>query len=388
MFQLDDLYYRLTVTAPGMRHDLSDMLSTLLVEEDEGVPSALDATFTDEDKTLTDALHEGIEVEVDLGTISEHSVVFRGRVYQVDADFPHRDVSRVEVRAYDASMRMGLRRRGLARRGTLSGVVEEVAAPYAFDDIVVDLVDDPAFERNGVRQQDETDLAFLRRLAEDHGCVCFVTADNAGDRFHFQARARLAERSPDATLRHGVGGVGRRLLRFEARSDVADVDLRRTMSAIDYDTGKPSIETTRELEPAGGLGGLGAPASPSLRAPLTAAPGNGEVGSARVEQLEDLLTAMPSASAALRAELGRAVPRSVPTFLGKAALKARAANTYTSSGQGMRASGATVGDKDLRAQRRIEIDGVGDHFSGAWYLTGVRHRLDARGYRTDFECSR
>lgn len=382
MLDADDLYYALAVTGPGARRDLSRLLSSLLVEEDEGVPSALHATFSDEHRLLSDALHEGVELELDLGAASEHSIVFRGRAYQVDADFPHRGVATVEVHAYDASMRMGLRRRNRALQGTLSSVVEHVADGYAFTEVSVDLVGDPAFGRNGIRQQDETDLAFLRRLADDHGCVCYLSTEDDGDRLHFRARAKIAEQSPDAALRYGSRGAAGTLLAFEAHSDVADVELPRTMSAVDYDSGAHRIETSRELDSAA------VRATSSLRPRLTSALIEEDAVAPGSSLLVELLEEAPSTSAGLRAELGPEAPRDIPTFLGAEALKARAANVFSSSARGMRGGGATAGEKDLRAQRIVDIDGVGDHFSGAWYLTSVRHRLDRGGYRTDFECRR
>jgi hypothetical protein len=48
-------------------------------------------------------------------------------------------------------------------------------------------------------------------------------------------------------------------------------------------------------------------------------------------------------------------------------------------------TGSTVGDPKLRASRVVDLQGLGETFSGLWRLTSTNHTLDASGYRTSFE---
>ncbi|HVT28695.1 MAG TPA: hypothetical protein VHE81_11830 [Lacipirellulaceae bacterium] len=51
-------------------------------------------------------------------------------------------------------------------------------------------------------------------------------------------------------------------------------------------------------------------------------------------------------------------------------------------------SGSTIGTPAMRAGRVVDIEGIGDTFSGLWRLTSTTHTLDSSGYRTSFEARR
>jgi len=71
---------------------------------------------------------------------------------------------------------MGLRQR--SRRFvdmTLSEVVRRVAEAY-FPDVQIELDGDPSFDENGIRQAQQTDLAFLLALAEEFACELLAAA--------------------------------------------------------------------------------------------------------------------------------------------------------------------------------------------------------------------
>jgi phage protein D len=54
----------------------------------------------------------------------------------------------------------------------------------------------------------------------------------------------------------------------------------------------------------------------------------------------------------------------------------------------VKGTGATVGLPDLRAGGVVEIDGLGDRFSGRYFLTATTHAIADGGYTTQFECRR
>lgn len=51
-------------------------------------------------------------------------------------------------------------------------------------------------------------------------------------------------------------------------------------------------------------------------------------------------------------------------------------------------SGSVVGLPDLRAGGLIDIDGLGDRFSGRYFITSTSHAIGSGGYTTQFECRR
>jgi phage protein D len=54
----------------------------------------------------------------------------------------------------------------------------------------------------------------------------------------------------------------------------------------------------------------------------------------------------------------------------------------------VKGSGATVGLPDLRAGRKIFIDGFGDRFSGTYFVTDTTHTIGDSGYQTTFNARR
>jgi uncharacterized protein len=50
--------------------------------------------------------------------------------------------------------------------------------------------------------------------------------------------------------------------------------------------------------------------------------------------------------------------------------------------------GSCIGDPRLKARIVIELAGLGQRFSGLYYVTSATHTIDAGGYRTDFEVKR
>lgn len=54
----------------------------------------------------------------------------------------------------------------------------------------------------------------------------------------------------------------------------------------------------------------------------------------------------------------------------------------------IKGSGSTVGLPDLRAGSVVHISGLGDRFSGRYFVTATTHTIDDSGYKTQFECRR
>ncbi len=374
-----ELYYRVFVQAGGAGYDLSHDLSSLVVEEDAGRPDQLRVELSDPFTVLSHALCEGMEVEVDLGRADDHSVVFRGQIYRVEGGFPAGAVARVLLTAYDRSVRMGLRKRNRRFAGvSLSQIVSAVAGGL-FPRIEVDVRGDPTFAGNGIRQQDETDLAFLLRLAARYGCEMFVVTDEAGDALHFVSQYRIMTAEPEATVTYRRSGVDHPLLEFEASSDVGDIRLPRVFSGIDYETGEPTEVTAVGIEDVGTRDDVyfdESLAELHRREPERAA------------RLDPLLQAAAGVQRDLRRDLGGEEREATPGFVTAEELEVRARNQWSTRLYGMRGHGVTVGNQRLRAQASLLVAGVGGRFSGTWYLSQVRHVVDGEGYRSEFECRR
>ena len=374
-----DLYYRVSIQAGGASYDLSPALSTLVVEEDTARPDQLTLTLSDPYKVYSHALREGMAVEVDLGTTEDHSVVFRGHFYQVNGDFPQDGVPTLRLLAYDRSMRMGLRRRSRPWSNVaLSDIVRTIGRDYfTVTGIRAEPRGDPEFAGNGIRQQNETDLAFLYRLATYYGCEMFVVAGDRDDALHFIDQYSLMRRTPEVTLYQGRCGVAGRLLRFEASSDVSRIQLPRAFSGIDFDTGETNEETAR-VEEAGNTDDSFA--EENFTAFSRHYP-------ERAPQLQTLTGQSEALDREIREQLGSETREATPGFTTAEELRLRADNQFSNSLRGMHGSGAAVGNHRLHAQVTIRI-ADGGRFSGTWYLSQVRHSLNLQGYQTEFQCQR
>ncbi len=374
-----DLYYRVSVTAGSAAYDLSHDLTSLSLEEEGGKPDKLSVELSDPYKVLGHALQEGMEAEVDIGSDDDHSIIFRGRIYKVESDLPASGVPTLKLTAYDKSMAMGLRKRNRAFTDmSLSDLVNQVAEAY-FSNIEVELVGDPAFSDNGIRQQDETDLAFLLRLANTYGAQMYVLTEEDDETFYFTAQRTIMEAEPEVSLYHGRCNAAGRLVSFQAGAAVSDIQLPRVFSGIDYATGEATEATTAEVEDVGDT-------EDNFFDENMAAFGAEEPD--RADQLQALWGEAEQIRTDLREELGSEEREATPGFTSQEDLDTRAENRFATSVHGMRGSGTTLGNHRIRAQANIRIDDVGGRFSGLWYLSHVRHVLDRQGYQVEIQCQR
>lgn len=124
---------------------------------------------------------------------------------------------------------MGLRKRNRVWTDTsLEKIVKDIAKNYFNEnDIKVDLKENPYFSANGIRQQEETDLAFLLRLGSRYGCEMFVVSGEDKDELFFKSQYKIMKAKPAVTLYYGRYDVKNRLLSFEATVDTAKIRLPR-----------------------------------------------------------------------------------------------------------------------------------------------------------------
>lgn len=378
-----DLFYRVSIRADSAEYDLSHDLSSFTIEETSGKPDALTVNLSDPHKVFSHALQEGMMVEVDLGTVEEHSFIFRGQIYKVEGGFPKEGVPTLRVLAHDASMAMGLRKRNRPWTDMyLSDIVSEIAGAY-FDqnNITVNLREggDPRFKGNGIRQRDKTDLEFLHTLARQYGCEMYVVPDEDGDKLYFEAQYHIMKASPAVTLYHGRCNTPNRLLSFQANSNVSNIQLPRVLAGMDYEKGEPTEATITTVDEVGSTDDEYADEN------MTAFR---EKDPERADRLEGLISGAASVQDTLRTALGTAERDAIPTFTTEEEIKVIGANQFSTSIHGMRANGTAYGNQHIHAQANIKIADVGGRFSGIWFLSQVRHVLNAQGYQTEFQCQR
>jgi hypothetical protein len=370
-----DLFWRVTASGAGATYDLSRDLTSVLVEEEDQAPARCTIQVPDAYQLFSHAFHEGMDVEVDLGSVEDHGVVFRGRIYHVDASLPQAGVPTVTVKAYDPCMELGLEPRNRRFVGvTLKQVVEQLVQNRFSGSPAIDLLGNPKFEGQGLRQREETDLCFLRRLAKANHCTMGV--DVAGT-FRFKATANVIKEQPAVSLAYGRCDVPARLLTFQAQADAGRIEVARVISALDPITGK--VLDTREI-----------PAEP----PVTPEDPLRDEGLAafasesadRAASLDKLIKAARTVDKTFPKSLGTR-RAAIPTFSSPNQLLEDGAVQPGATALGMEATGSAVGQKALHVGAPTSIVG-GGRFSGPWFVSKATHSLDRQGYRTDFTCER
>jgi uncharacterized protein len=376
-----ELFYHVHVKGGPAGCDLSPNINTLRIEESGGKSNQLTVQVSDPHKVISHAVQEGMNIEVDLGTTDDHSLVFRGMIYKTEGDFPEEGTPTVILKAYDQSMSMGLKRRNrIYTDVTLTDIIKQVAKGYfSPEKTKVTLRGEPTFTGNGIRQQNETDLAFLLRLAQMFGCELVVTTEEDSDALLFIAQHAIMKKKPEVTLHHGRCGAPHRLLRFRADSDISNIQLPRVMTGIDADTGERlEVETAGIAETQ--------TSSDAFRDENVSAFMCKETE--KTTRIRNLVDAAEPAQKAIREMLGTVRMEPTPSYTTQEALRIRTQNQFSTSLHGMRGTGATAGNHRIQAQTTIELADLGGRFSNIWYLFEVRHILDRNGYITEFECQR
>jgi uncharacterized protein len=376
-----DLYFRVILQAENTPYDLSKDLTSFTVEEDDRMADKLTVIVPDPLKVFSFAIREGMEVEVDLGYADDHSILFRGLVTQVDSSFPEDGIPSVTVVAYDNIIRMGLKRRHRPWTDIdLRSIISQIATEHQFTSQQIELPDggNPTYEGNGVRQREQTDLAFLHELANAQHCKVFVECEDKIDVFNFKAEKFLMDADPATALHYRCVGAYTNLLKFSVSSDINNRRRRRVYATVNPESGEP-VDAQREAEPAREL------ESGAFDESLTEFRRRDP---ARADSLTQLIDAADAAYQSIVKARGEE-EREITTGLHSSQqLRQRTAPQASTSNEGMTGSGVAEGDKDMRAKRNILIEDVGGRFSGKWYLSKIRHVVDGSGYRTHFICSR
>ena len=352
--------------------EMSDLLRRVEVEESDLAADLATLVFGDNDLVLSDVLHEGLSVEIDLGYTTEHAVLFRGIVTAVRSHFPRRRQPQVEIQAADKLILLSMKPKTKAWGNTMVGqIVRDVALDYGLVPGDVSVEEDVTIQQARPRQQvEETDLAFLHRLAREFDCKLFVEHPTGPDTINFVSTRSLLEADPiEATLdfNHNVE-------EFSASFEAFATGPRERLVTTDEATGE-RIELEEELVQSG---------------ETQWTPDAGRL--ARLGGAAARVSALLARSAAKRATLtdywrepardAGAPARSSSDRYGARGDRARR--------MGQTGRGRTAGCIWLRPCKRVRIEGYGGRWSGNWYLARVRHELDLerRAYLSEFLSTR
>ncbi|MGH2933883.1 MAG: phage late control D family protein [Gaiellaceae bacterium] len=358
--------------------DVSSWVASVSVTEDDKQADNIQISIPDPRMIYADAIFEGSTAEVDLGyaEANQHALMIRATLTKVELSYPDGGVPTLTLQGEDKSIEMGYQEKKLVRRGkTVGAIVRAVAEPYGFEGgVTIGLNPDPTIGAGLVHQDGKTDLAFLQELAEKYRAKCFVELNEHGNEvLYFIPERRVVKlRRPDDLLLRYRMGPASNLITFSPTFETSYVDRQRQIA--DLDTNGKKIESGRQPPSEVVVWKLD-----ESRLGLASRPDHD-----RIHKLYDRGAAKKKQQ---QAQLERPRPG-----VGKVAHDqgdVDAQNLGLESRKlGMTASGTVAGTIWLRAKSNVCVSGASSRFNGRWYVTGVSHKIDGSGYKTDFKCVR
>jgi hypothetical protein len=350
--------------------EITDLVHRCELDESDELADQARLTLGDANLVLSDVLHEGLAIEIDLGRDDEHAIVFRGVVTGVEAHFPSHGSATLDLTAADSLILLSLKAQ--TKRWwntTVSQIVSDIAVANGLRPGTIAPVHDEQFDDARPAQQViETDLAFLQRLARLYDAKLYIDHGEPTDTLNLVATTSLMEAEPIDQMLVFNGNMSDFRVAFDSSATATEQSLVST----DPQTGEV-VELSERIAESG-------------EASWTPDPGRVALGGG------DRLAGLLGQSAAKRAALTDywRVPARV------AAVPARPSSdgsrTFGDRARklGQRGRGRTTGNIWLRPRKRVRIEGYGGRWSGPWYLAGVRHvlDLDERDFVTSFTCTR
>jgi phage protein D len=328
----------------------TDGLLTLLVEETTAGLYRCEATFGNWGTAngQVDFLYFdrrtfdfGKTLAIRIGDQDTAAQIFEGRIMALQGTYPQSRPPEFGVLAEDRFQDLRMTRRSRTFEAVSdSDVIQQVAAQHGLRTEVD--VNGPS--HTVLAQVNQSDLAFLRERARAIDAEIWLQ----GDTLHAQARAQ--RNAGEVTLTYG-----QRLKEFSVLADLAGQRTSLAVSGWDV-SAKEAIDYEASAS--------------AISAEL-----NGDHGGSNLLQMA----------------LGERVERlvhTVPLTTQEAQFQAEAQYRLLArrfvTGQGL-----AEGDGRLRVGTRVRLQGLGNLFNGAYYVTEVRHTFDSQsGYLTHFVVER
>jgi len=346
--------YEVTVEGQDVSKDISADALSVAFEDHATDADMATLVLANPGNRWTDAtlFEQGNILELAIGYGHALTPVFKGPITRLEPTFPEDGVPTLTLRAYDLShpMRRDEEPNTPGRSGkkattwqeiTDSDLAKQISRKHGIPELDIE---ETKLVIPYVAQGNETDWAFLKRRAERIGFEVFVERDT----FHFHAPRDSLARIP------GQLEYRRNLRSFEVRLSIEQQVTKVVVKGWDAENKEPIVAIASGKDTVRTVLGKKA-ASDFVKADF----GEG------AKILHDL------------------VPRTL-----KEAEELARAYLKRSEYALLQGSGSVVGDPGLRAKTLVKIAGVGERYSGTYYVTKVTHSIGDGGYTSEFECQR
>ena len=300
----------------------------------------IDSGATSLESTLADdyLFALGNEVEIEMGYMGETGTLIVGEITGLEPQYCADEAQTLIVRGYDRGHRL---MRGRKTRAFVEMSLKDIVGEIAGDVGLSPKVGDTTVVLKYVLQNSQTDLEFLHARAARIGYEVFVTDRD----LHFEA--------PDL-------GQGEKFTLSPDQDLIEFYPRLSTMSQVDK-------LTVRGWDPRKKEGIIGEADRPSSTMGDTAGP-----------------------SAAKKAFGSSEAARTQSPVFGVDEAKEIAEGRFDEMALAyISGEGVCIGRTDLRAGIMIGIEGLGERFSGSYYVTSTTHSITpSQGYRTAFSVRR
>lgn len=332
---------------PLPKQAVSDLLAVSVLE-DVTAPSMFTLTLVNWDMERlkvtwadSDLFAEGNEVEVQMGYVDAYETLLIGEITGLEPAFVAKEVPKLVVRGYDRRHKlMRDRRTRTFTQVKDSDIASQLASAAGLN---ADTTDSKVILEY-VIQHNQTDLEFLSQRARHIGYDMQVD---------------------DKTL----------IFRPYQNADTAKITLTRTQDLLEF---YPRLSTMAQASDSQLRGW-----NPLDKAPFVSQAKAGSEGTTMGGKTTGPGTVQSSVGNAAAMVVDRPVLSQAEADQITQAQLQRSALSYITG------DGVTVGRTDLRAGTVVGIEGVGQRFSGLYYLPSVEHIYSPRtGYRTHFTIRR
>jgi phage protein D len=368
----DALVY-LTVSVEGV--DLASQVSYLDVEDHDCLIDRATVVLDDPYGAVGDIPREGQSLQIEMGWVSEHAVLFDGDVVRVVTEAHGARARRVTLIALDPSYRM---MQGAPKTrdhtGSLSSILQGMVAEYGLAVGQVQLDPDPSFMDDlPLRQTNTKDWAFIQDLTRRYRARAFVEYNDDASKFYAVSEARLVQGDPLGSLTYAEGPG--QLLEFRYQRVAASALPVSTATTIDPSTG--DVVTAP------------APAPPPPEQPPSPDPVRRQildrVGKGPSDDYTMALQRVASPQRTPDQQRPQSVVAGTPS---DPTLPDRVALTSSTCVLGLHGEGVAVGTVMLRAKGKVTIQGVANWAEGNWYVRQVNHVMTNKTYFTRFVVTR
>lgn len=280
----------------------------------------------------------------------------------------------VEGTATTGRLFIGQQRTRTFEDATEFEVAEEVARGLGFVSARSRDIDpgDVVVERRGIVQAGETDMAFLQRLARRVGATMFV----AGDVFHFHER-RLGRR-PALTFTYFADQVG---------TIIGDPEIEHTVQGRPGRVRRQGRSPRQRRDVQGNASNREDRNRPALGDELCVSDPQGldwasiarDLG---IEEEEIRQSTLPPQEEA-QSDVSASTAETDEEATSQARQRFRGGERSS-----IKMSLTLVGNPEVRADNTIRVEGLGEKYSGNWYVAEAVHTVSSSGYRTKVKLQR